>query len=149
MSDRKFEWYFKIRRWEKSGLIYRVFGIEIFRNFVLWNWNRYLRRQGKSHEYKPTLDSNYFIKDFSLIALRSFIEKTKINETIHLLGQAVVLLSLISLILSNFNIISMISSVLAIFTGAVNLYCIMLQRYNRSKVERLYHKRLNRKRNDR
>jgi hypothetical protein len=115
--------YFKSKEFEKSGRIYRALGIEFFKDIVP-TYGDYTMRAIRKHK-----------KNYRLIRhkgeLEGFNNITKINESIHLAS------FLISTPLSLIHLFNGDYPKFAIGAGLnliINIYPIMLQRYNRARL---------------
>jgi hypothetical protein len=108
--------YFRPKSFEKSKF-YEYLGVKYFKKLLMNTFGKLVKNEVTNSYYvgnKRTID-----------ALLSFEKYTRINESIHLTGS---LFSLTSLLFSdNFSLLG--------FLGlALNLYCYLIQRYNRARV---------------
>lgn len=115
--------YFDEKKWEKKGEIYELFGINLFRKLlVLIGWEK-LNKKASPVEKSPA-------------ALMHLHSQTKKSELGHLI---------IFLIVSGFTVFVMttmgILNALWLFVLNIllNLYPVLLQRYNRPRIERAIH----------
>jgi hypothetical protein len=112
--------YFATRKWEKKGKVYEWVGINLFRQFlVLIGWEK-LNKKSNPIEKSAT-------------ALAHNLLRTKKSELGHLIIFLLVLgVSIAVIIHSGFR-----SAIWLIFFNIVfNLYPVLLQRYNRPRIER-------------
>ena len=113
--------YFESKRFERKGRIYRWTGIQLFVAFLrLIGWERMWRKQS------PVQNNGD--------ALRKYAESTRGAEAIHAMAGLCIFALSVSIALryswSGTKWLLLVNAV-------VNLYPVMLQRYNRPRVERL------------
>ena len=127
--------YFAPKGFEKNGTLYKALGVKQWQKIVMGTVGKTIR----VNDGKP---SNYYIgKDTNLEALSTFEKYTRINEAVH---------SPITLILGYCTIENVAQGNVggAALNGTlflVNLYCTLLQRYNRERVCRVKERLENRK----
>ncbi len=108
--------------------IYEFLGVKYFKKFVL--------SMGKSNRKNSNIPkkNNYFLHELSIDGINDFKKSgIKYNSIIHIVGLTFCLLSLTTAT-STFSIIW--RSILT----AVNAYCVMLQRYNNIRLNRIKEK---------
>lgn len=128
------DWYFSPKNFERSGKIYEGLGIKPFKKAIVYvgkalqyPFNRLIGREGLA---QPNWPNNYQLWDSSREGLEKFDIATKISETFHLFLGALISTDVMSNI-SGGNVKD------AAITGAAflgNIYCVMLQRYNRIRL---------------
>jgi hypothetical protein len=114
--------YYDIQPFEQAGQVYERLGIRLFKRLV---------RRGPLSIFSPTLR---FPKDKTAVALRTLETEMRKAETGHVLIFAVVLLFVCYALLRGW-----LDAVvwLLLFNILINGYPIMLQRYNRIKLQEL------------
>lgn len=112
--------------WEEK--LYRVLGVGQYCKFLIWVKLRYDRLRGK-----PDTD-NYFLRGGSLEDLQFLRGQLIKNAKIHGFGTAICLFC--ALIAGRFWVI-----LLALLVGMHNLYCVLVQRMNLLRLDRLLQRR--------
>lgn len=112
--------YYNQKKWEASGKIYLILGIHIFRKLLVWTgWEKFNKK------------ANPVEKNIS--ALEHLFYRTKQSELGHLIIFFIVLLFNVCVAIK----LGFIESIwLSILNILLNLYPILLQRYNRPRLER-------------
>lgn len=114
--------YFKPKSFERSGKIYEAFGVRRFKKFMFSGeyMNAFLRKSNPNH--KLISDEN---------SAKSWEMFTRANESVHLAG----------LTWFGYNMLNELAdsdldkaAVYLAVNVAVNIYPIMLQRYNRARI---------------
>lgn len=110
--------YFEEKLWEKNGKIYRYFGVDVYRKLLVWaGWEKIVRSKNK---FERNLSS---IKEIEL--------KTRDSELGHLVIAIIVFIT--AFLTAN----SLWEARWFIITNLLlNIYPIMLQRYNRPRLRR-------------
>lgn len=111
--------YFKTNEIEKNNKIYRILGVPIFKRVVMK-----LVMSGKV--------SNYNLMEYSIKGLKEYEYQTRNNEFKHLLFCILMLIITIGLLYIGDYVKAVVSLILNI---VVNIYPILLQRYNRIRIE--------------
>lgn len=111
---------------------YEKIGIRQCKKFVLWLMSKLIPNRDKS------IGTNYYLGGFNLQAIKKYKKWLWINAMLHVTLAISPLLQIISNIISN-NIISL-SMLSAIIFLVLNLYCIMLQRYNWLRIKKVLEK---------
>ncbi|MBU2101116.1 hypothetical protein KKH05_00090 [Patescibacteria group bacterium] len=119
------EIYFTPRFWERRGKLYELFGIRIFKKYLPISGDLMMRKvfRGKMLENGHTE------------TLENYERFTRVCECIHLVFFFVYL----SALFSHGHVITVVVSNLL-----VNVYPIMLQRYNRARLYRILERRRSR-----
>lgn len=122
MSTRLKELYFAPKRWEMSGKLYEFFGIRFYKKWVPTGGEVQVRRSGEK-----------YLKGRNMAAVLVFEQLTRKNEAAHVFLFLVYtgLGLLMSLLHVGFVLLFLILNIL------VNVYPIMLQRYNRARIYRM------------
>ncbi|MDD2435769.1 MAG: hypothetical protein PHO63_05935 [Bacilli bacterium] len=108
--------------------IYECLGIKKFKKVVI-SLGRYVRKNQKISK-----GDNYFLYKLNTDSIKDYKENgIKVNSFIH--GGAV-LFCLFNLVTAH----STVSITINVLGGVVNLYCVMLQRYNNIRLNRIYEK---------
>jgi hypothetical protein len=114
--------YYAARPFEHNGRIYERLGIRLFKRLV---------RRGPLTAFSPTL---HFPKDKTVPALRNLDNEMRKAETGHVLSFALVLVfAAYALLRAWLDAVAW----LLLFNTIINGYPIMLQRYNRIKLQEL------------
>lgn len=124
--------YFTPRWWERSGRVYTYLGIRFFKKWLPTNGDRVMRARGSKT-----------IQHSGLEAIISYERITRQMELIHLISFLITLLPTALIVLSPSSGIVWILLVGIVVMGniIVNLYPIMLQRYNRARVYKILERR--------
>lgn len=113
--------YYSVKKWEREGEIYKLFGVNIFRKILVWvGWEKL---------NKKTLPVKH-----SSEALKNLAYATKQSEFGHLIIFIIVMIFTIFVGLK-FGMANAIW--LLVLNILLNLYPMMVQRYNRPKFKRL------------
>jgi hypothetical protein len=113
--------YFNEKAWERRGKIYETLGINLYRKFLVWiGWERVNKK------VKPV---NKNIK-----ALLNLHYQTKHDELGHLIV-LIIVLGFNVFVAFKFGVLK--SLWLLIVNILINLYPVMLQRYNRPRIQRV------------
>ncbi len=117
------EFYFRPKKWESSGLIYKKLGVLTFKKIAT--------SLGKKTGQKSTKPNNYYIwqKDFE--GIKKYERKTRYNELMHLAGMILPLLGLLN---GGNNLTTQIVLWVVLL---INIHPFFLQRYNRIRIYRL------------
>lgn len=112
--------YYNEKLWEQRGKIYESFGVNWYRKLLVWiGWEKLNK---KTNPVEKNINALMFLH-----------YKTKQSELGHLII-LVIVLGFNILVAFNFGIIKSLS--LLILNILLNLYPILLQRYNRPRIER-------------
>jgi hypothetical protein len=117
------EYYFKPKKWEGKGDIYKWLGVLIFKNFIV--------KLGKKAGRKDDRPNNYYLWDKSIDGIKAFEKKTRSNELMHLAGILIPALAL------TFYDNDTITKIILWIVLSVNIHPFLLQRYNRIRIYRL------------
>lgn len=112
--------YFASKDWEQRGKIYEWIGINLFRKFlVIIGWERMNKKANPIEKNKQALEHNLL--------------RTKKSELGHLIIFVLVAIASLAVVVQ-----SGIKSALwlSLFNILFNLYPVLLQRYNRPRIER-------------
>ena len=112
--------------WEET--LYQLLGVKQYCKFLIWVKLHYDRLRGK-----PDTD-NYFLRGGSLEDLQFLRGQLIKNAKIHGFGTAICLFC--ALIAGRFWVI-----LLALLVGMHNLYCVLVQRMNLLRLDRLLQRR--------
>lgn len=107
--------------------IYRVLGVEVFRKLIM-QYEKFIHRK----DFEKNI--NYHIKSFSGESVKRFYAFLSYNASVHILSSAIVFLYF--LFKSRFAPEFMFLDFIMILLLVLNLYCIMLQRYNCLSIRR-------------
>jgi hypothetical protein len=118
------EGYFKTRWFEANGMLYKALGVGLFRIGLMKAVTKIRPRLKDS-------PSNYTIGGRSVEAVKDYIKSTRSNESIHLVG---CLFSSFPAVPSSTS--PVLFDALGMTALAVNVYCVLLQRYNRARIMR-------------
>ncbi|MNS96099.1 hypothetical protein D3C72_1303830 [compost metagenome] len=112
--------YFKEKAWEKRGKVYESFGINFYRKLLVWiGWEK-LNKKSKPVEKNTK-------------ALINLHYRTKQDELGHIII-LIIVLGFNILVAFKFGVLQ--SLWLLILNILLNLYPVLLQRYNRPRIER-------------
>jgi hypothetical protein len=117
------ELYFRPKKWEGNGKIYEVFGVLIFKNFVI--------KLGRKTGQKSNQPNNYYLWDKSMEGIKLFERKTRYNELMHAVG---IILPIVGLVMYHNDLFT---KVILWFVLIVNIHPFLLQRYNRIRIYKL------------
>jgi hypothetical protein len=106
---------------EKSGKIYRYLGVKNFKDLLTKN-------------PFPTFTAKISLRDFSTAGLHKLEKDMRNAEAIHFLG---FLTSLLIMILFGFFRDFRFFYFMIIFTIIINLYPVLVQRYNRNRIHKI------------
>lgn len=111
---------------------YRKIGVLQWKKFVLWLMSKFIR------DPEMRKGGNYYLRRISLSAVKDFKKALWFNGTIHAIGTLFGILAIRDCVITN-NIISagMVINIIAFF---INLYCVMLQRYNWLRIKKVLNK---------
>lgn len=111
---------------------YRKIGVLQWKKFVLWLMSKFIR------DPEMRKGGNYYLRRISLSAVKDFKKALWFNGTIHAIGLLNCILVIANDIFAN-NIISssMLINTICFF---INLYCVMLQRYNWLRIKKVLNK---------
>lgn len=121
--------YYEIKPFEESGRIYEQLGVSLFKKIV---------RRGPFTVFSPTLR---FPKEKTTTTLRILEKEMCKTETAHL---GIFFMILLLVIYALFNGWLLAAGWLLLFNILFNGYPVMLQRYNRLKIEELIHREIER-----
>lgn len=108
---------------------YELIGIRQWKKFVLWLMAQIIRNP------RDRRGTNYYLKDLSLEAVKDFKKQLLFNGSVHLIGMIACMFGMIvyyvqgELLLSKFLYLSILF--------ILNLYCVMLQRYNWLRIKKV------------
>lgn len=111
---------------------YEKIGVRQWKKFVLWLMAQVIRNP------KDRKGSNYYLAAIDLKAVKKFRKMLLLNGLIHAWGLFCVSL-LIHYILEN-NVFSFSMLILIICGFLINLYCVILQRYNWLRIKKVLKK---------
>jgi hypothetical protein len=117
------EMYFRPKRWESSGRIYKLVGVLLFKRIVV--------RLGKSTGQNSSKPNNYYIWQRNVEGLRKFEQKTRYNELMHLAGIIIPLIGLIS------KHVEPSTRIILWLVLLINIHPFFLQRYNRGRIYKI------------
>ena len=135
--------YFKPKSFEKwgNGKVYEILGIKQVKKVVVGTIGKYFKQFNENLYLKEPEDKDgYFIRKPDLDSLKSFERGTRVNEKIHNLGIGVGSLGLATSLYLDLPEGVLVSGTFLL----LNSYLTMLQRYNRTKVQKLIDKKQNR-----
>ncbi len=104
-----------------------------WKKFVLWLMAKMVRNP------KDRKGGNYYLKRLDLNSVKDFKKALLFNGIIHIIGSLCGLPAIIT-ILKNNSAYSLPLSFLIIFPFLVNVYCVMLQRYNWLRIKKVLKK---------
>ena len=107
---------------------YEKIGVRQWKKFVLWLMAQIIR------DPEERKGGNYYLKERNLNEIRKFRKQLLLNGTIHAFA---ITLNIINIMQNNFISFSTLFQTGWFF---VNLYCIMLQRYNWIRIKNLLKK---------
>lgn len=102
--------------------IYEMLGIRQWKKFLLWIMLKIVRNPNNFRHM-----SNYYLESYNINAVRNFKKMLWVNGLIHTLG---IILGILSMIKNGVSI-TMIIFLL------INIYCLMLQRYNWIRIKKV------------
>lgn len=108
---------------------YEKIGVRQWKKLVLWLMAQIIRNS----EYRR--GGNYYLESYNLKAVDDFKKQLWFNAKIHIFA---IILNIICLCTTS-NIISF-SALIQVILFFINLYCIMLQRYNYLRIKRVLNK---------
>jgi len=112
--------YYNHKTWERRGEIYRYVGIDFFRKLLVWiGWEKVIRKSCPIEKNTKALVNLHY--------------QTKRSEIDHLII-FVIVLAINVFVAIKYGILK--SLYLLILNVILNLYPILLQRYNRPRIER-------------
>ena len=112
--------YYNQKTWERSGETYRYLGIDVFRKLLVWiGWEKVIRKSCPIEKNTKALVNLHY--------------QTKRSEIDHL-TIFVIVLAFNVFVAIQYGILKSLS--LLILNVLLNLYPILLQRYNRPRIER-------------
>lgn len=112
--------YYDEKGWERSGKIYEHLGINFFRKLLVWiGWEKLIRKSNPIEKNKKALTNLHY--------------QTKKSELDHLII-LVIVLGFNVFVAFKFGVLK--SLWLLILNILLNLYPILLQRYNRPRIKR-------------
>lgn len=113
--------YFNEKTWERGGKIYASLGINYYRKLLVWiGWERHVTRKSKPVEKNTK-------------ALINLHYQTKHDETGHMIV-LIIVLGFNIFVAHKFGVLK--SLWLLILNVMLNLYPVLLQRYNRPRIQR-------------
>ena len=112
--------YYDPKSWERSGEIYRYLGVDFFRKLLVWiGWEKLIRKSSPIEKNTKALVHLHY--------------QTKRSEIDHLII-LIIVLAFNVFVAIQYGILKSMS--LLILNVILNLYPILLQRYNRPRIER-------------
>lgn len=108
---------------------YEAIGVRQWKKFVLWLMSQFIRNP------KDRKGSNYYLAGINLKSVKKFRMCLLFNASVHILGSYCGFLAIIDLIRLG-NIFSF-SMLYIIIITLINLYCVMLQRYNWLRIKKV------------
>ena len=114
------EIYFKPKRFEGNGSLYKFLGVLIFKKIVV--------RLGRKTGQNSSKPNNYYLWRRDREGILKFEKKTRYNELMHLAG---IIIPIIGLIVGGNELTTKIILFLVI---AINIHPFLLQRYNRIRI---------------
>jgi len=121
-----FDFYFLPKRFERRGLVYKILGVEIFRLVILATVGNFVLALRK----RQALYSYFVTNSLSIKSVRRTEAWSRFNEVVHL---ALILITALigrAIYLKGYKA----GAVLLGLVVLLNIYLIMLQRYNRVKL---------------
>lgn len=128
--DRTTDWYFRPKQFERSGKLYEYLGVRWLKKLTDW--------QGKIYGKKPKYKNNYRLWDKTKEGLIAFDSQTRKNEAWHTFFTCYTVAFATKLVMGESD-----NPGYSIFFGTclvVNIYAIMLQRYNRARLHNVIDK---------
>jgi hypothetical protein len=116
------EFYFRPKRWERNGIIYKYLGVILFKRFII--------KLGQKVGQDSTKPGNYFLGTRNIAGVKIFERQTRYNELMHLPG---IIVSILCMIGTSSIIINLVCCIVLI----INFHPFLLQRYNRSRIYKL------------
>jgi hypothetical protein len=124
-----FDFYFLPKRFERNGIVYKILGVEIFRKVTLATVGTFVLALRK----KEALYTYFVTNPLSIKSIRRTEAWSRFNEIVHLalifitffIGRAIYLKGYKS------------GAMLLGFCVLLNIYLVMLQRYNRVKLVKM------------
>ena len=131
--------YFEPKGFEKweNGRIYEWVGTRKIKTYLI---------RDREIEEGNRLRNNYFLQNRSVEGLEDFIKETRFNEGTHL-SQAIIFISSISgiYVLFGFGIAQTAVAMPSILGAMASLHPIMIQRYNRTRIDNIIERMKSRK----
>jgi hypothetical protein len=115
-----FNYYFEIKSFENKRM-YEFLGIIYFKKFLLWLMSKIIFKK------KSEIRGGYFLSKYSYKGIKKYIKMTYSYEGWHLFAFILC-------------VIDFHYTFVKIFCIILNLYCIMLQRYNRLRILEIINK---------
>ena len=112
---------------------YEKIGVKHWKRFLMWLMAKL------TPDTKHRKGSNYYLKYQRISAVKQFKKMLILNGTIHFVGSIYCLMFIMGNILGN-NIFSFSTPILIVFFG-MNLYCLLLQRYNWIRINKVLKKK--------
>ncbi|MFI2743581.1 hypothetical protein ACG2LH_12635 [Zhouia sp. PK063] len=112
--------YFEPKKWELNYNIYSYLGITIFKKITLYIYNLTQKLDKHPSQY-------YNIQGKGLKAILAYEEKTRAFEKMHLFAIVVLLFLLVEPVAG-------FSNSIIYCTLCINMYALILQRYNRARI---------------
>lgn len=121
-----FDFYFCPKPFERSGLLYRLLGVPIFKQVIMGTAGTFVL----ALRARKDLTSYFVIAPFSQQALQTTERWSRFNEIVH------IVIMIVTGFLARFALMrgSKIGFVFLLFAVLLNFYLILLQRYNRAKM---------------
>jgi hypothetical protein len=116
------ELYFRPKRWEKNGIIYKCLGVILFKKFII--------KLGIKVGQNSKKQGNYFLGIRNINGVRKYEQQTRNNELMHLPG---VIFSILGLIGTTSIVINLICFIVLV----INFHPFILQRYNRVRIYKI------------
>ena len=108
---------------------YELIGVKQWKKFVLWIMALFIRNP------KERRGGNYYLEKINLGSIKKFKKQLHFNASIHIVGAILCLSFIVMNLLS--EQISIVSTVIQVLILILNLYCIMLQRYNWLRIKKI------------
>lgn len=115
---------------------YKKIGVLQWKKFVLWLMSKRIRNPEKRK------GGNYYLERIDLNSVRDFKGTLWYNGVIHAFGAICGIIAIIDIIgwIRINNIFSIVMLIINIIFFIVNLYCVMLQRYNWLRIKKVLNK---------
>jgi uncharacterized protein (DUF2062 family) len=123
------DFYFLPKRFEHSGLFYKILGVEIFRQVILATVGAFVLALRK----KEALYTYFVTNPLSIKSIRRTEAWSRFNEVVHLALIFITFLIGRAIYLKGYKS----GAVLLGLVVLLNIYLVMLQRYNRVKLVRM------------
>ena len=117
------EWYFRPKQWEGQGILYEMMGVLLFKALVV--------KLGRVLVQDPSKENSYYLWRKDTAGIQAYERRTRYSELIHLAGMLPIAVALLRG--GNGSAVQIVVS----FFLMINVYAILLQRYNRRFLVRI------------